>query len=200
MGIGRVLLNKAEEHLSKHGAKTIFLSVKNWNLKALNFYLKQNYGIRGVVFLMAAEANKIKTSSIGNAYVITDVNASKINIRISKPLANWSNLVDEVDKFIYRKLYRDERALIVKKNRSVKALVTYSINHELIVDSITLSSYSAIEALEAALSALVNLAVSHGATSIEIPVDASKKKLVIFLENMGFKVNEVEYLLQKDLI
>ncbi|MEM4489926.1 MAG: GNAT family N-acetyltransferase [Desulfurococcaceae archaeon] len=199
MGIGRILIAEAEKHLFKHGAKSIYLSVKNWNMKALNFYIRQGYGIRGIVFLMKAKPSEIIVDNVSDAYMVTDVNASKIKTRISKPLANWSNLVDEVDKFIYRKLYRDERALVVKKNRGIKALVTYSVNDDLVVDSIMLSSYSAIEALETALTALKNLAVFYNASGIEIPVDASKKKLVMFLEKIGFKVNEVEYLLQKEL-
>lgn len=199
MGIGKTLITMAENHLIKHGAKSIYLSVKNWNMKALNFYMKQGFGIRGIVLLMATQPSRINVNSVNNAYTVIDVIASRIKTHISKPLTSWSNLVDEVDKFIYRKLYRDERALVIKKNRGVKALVTYSINHDLIVDSIVLSSYSAMGAFETALTALRNLALFHKASDIEMPVDASKKKLVMHLEKIGFKVNEVEYLLQKDL-
>jgi GNAT superfamily N-acetyltransferase len=199
-GIGRLLISEAEKTLIKHGAKTIYLSVKNWNIGALNFYLRQGYAVRGVVLLMSVEPERFKEKEFNESYFVMDVSASRVKTHINRPLTSWSNLVDEVDKYIYRKLYRDERALIVKKNRSIKAIVTYSVNHELIVDSLTLSSYSALEALEAALTALRNLALSRGLKNIEIPVDASKKKLVMFLEDLGFKVDEVEYLLQKDVI
>lgn len=199
MGIGGLLLSDVERLLSNRGVKSLYLSVKSWNTNALNFYLKRGYGIRGVVLLMSAKPQEISAHSVSSTHTIADVSASKIRTRISRPLATWSNFVDDVDKFIYRKLYREERALIVKRNRSVKALVTYSVNHELVVDSITLSSYSALEALEIALHSLRSIALANKASIVEIPVDASKRKLVALLERMGFKVSESEYLLYKSL-
>ena len=123
LGVGSLLLSEVERLLSERGVKSIYLSVKNWNMKALNFYLRKGYSILGVVLLMTARPHEITAYNDVNAvYVVSDVSASKVRARISKPLVSWSNLVDDVDRYIYRKLYREERALTVKKNRRTKVL------------------------------------------------------------------------------
>ncbi|MEM0045645.1 MAG: GNAT family N-acetyltransferase [Desulfurococcaceae archaeon] len=200
LGIGSKLLAEAEKILASRGVKTVYLSVKSWNIPALNFYISKNYSVRGIVLLMCARPEEITVVRNNESYTALDLNAGNIKTRISKPLTWWSNLVDDVDRLIYRKFYREERALIVRKGHSVKALVMYTVNHDLVVDSMVFSSYSALEALTAVLHYLRNTALAWKSRSIEIPVDASKKKFVTLLKKAGFRVCEVEYLLYNNLL
>lgn len=197
-GIGSVLLTTLEDKLAGTGVSEVYLSVKSWNTKALNFYLNKNYGIRGVVLIMSAKPGEINVKHY-DSYVVSDLVASSVKKTGIKPITWWSNLVDDTDFLVYRKFYREERALIVKKNRYIKAITTYTLNDELTVDSMRLSSYNALEVLETTLNALKYITLVNNAHQIEIPVDASKKKLVGFLEETGFRVKEAEYLLSKKL-
>lgn len=200
LGVGSKLLAELERILDSRGVKAVYLSVKSWNTPALNFYLDRGYSIRGVILLMCAKPEEIAVTGNNGSYTASDLSAGDIKAHTGKPLTWWSNLVDDVDRLIYRKFYRGERALVVKKSRNVKALVMYTTNHNLVVDSIVFSSYSALEALASTLHCLKNIALTARSSLVEIPVDASKKKFVALLRKAGFKVCETEYLLYKDIL
>ncbi|MEM1627769.1 MAG: GNAT family N-acetyltransferase [Desulfurococcaceae archaeon] len=197
-GIGSMLLSELEKTLAKKGVEKVYLSVKSWNIAALNFYLGKGYGLKGVVFIMTGDPDYMTTRYIPG-YTVMEIAASRLKKYRIRPTTWWSNLVEDIDLSIYKKFYKEERAIIVKKDNRVKAVTTYSVNDELVVDNISLSSYNAIEALEATIMALRNIAVASGSRLIEIPVDASKRQLVKLIKEYGFKVRDSEYLLMKDL-
>lgn len=202
MGVGTKLLTELEGIMAASGVNFVYLSVKSWNTSALNFYLNRGYSIRGVVLLMCAKPSDIDIPAtvLSSSYTVLDLSAGRVKSLVNRPITWWSNLLDDVDKFIYRKFYREERTLVVKRDKAVKALVMYNVNdHKLVVDSLALSSYSALEAFTLTLYYLKNIAMAHNTSLIEIPVDASKKRLVTLLENIGFRVCEVEYMMSKEL-
>jgi len=200
LGLGSLLLREVERVLAERGVSEVYLGVKDWNISAVNFYLKHGYQVKGVVFWLTASPEKINTRALSSEYTVVDVSASRIHSRLKHHSSTWSSLVDEVDQYIYKKkLYRAERALIVKRRRRVVAYALYSINDEIVVDTIALSSYNLLEPVELIITSLKNIAKAIGAKSIEIPVDASKYKLTELLVNTGLRVKETEYLLHKNL-
>ncbi|MEM2014458.1 MAG: GNAT family N-acetyltransferase [Desulfurococcaceae archaeon] len=198
MGIGRAILEYLEKIFLEKRVKLVFLSVKSWNVRALDFYLRNGYGVKSVVLILRANPSEIRAEQLDD-YVIEVVEAGLVKWRRVKPTVQWCNLVDNVDMTIYRKLYKTEKALITKKSGKTRAIAIYSINDDLTVDSIYLSSYNNDEDLVVLLNALKQIALHSRAKAVEIPVDATKKNLVRILEECGFKVSEAEYLLYKDL-
>jgi len=200
LSLGSKLLSEVERVLVEKGVREVYLAVKDWNTSAVNFYLKHGYRVKGVVFWLTGSPKRINMRDLGSEYVVIDVSASKIRLRLKHHSSTWSSLVDDVDQYIYRKkLYRAERALVVKKKSRVVAYALYSINSEIIVDTIALSTYSLLEPVEVVINSLGNIARAHGVKNIEIPVDASKHKLIELLVNTGLRVKETEYLLYKAL-
>jgi ribosomal-protein-alanine N-acetyltransferase len=200
-GIGSMLLEETEKILLNRGVREIYLCVKDWNKSALNFYLKHNYKIKGTILWFTAPPERVKTNDPEIDYTVIDVNAGLLKPRLKYYASYWSSFVDEVDRYIYKKkLYRAERAILVRRGRRAIACAIYSDGDELIVDSISLSSYNAIEALEALLNSLKNIAIARDSKIIEIPVDSSKQKLIELLVESRFKMNESEFLLHKELI
>ncbi len=198
MGIGRAILEYLEKIFLEKRVKLIFLSVKSWNVRALDFYLRNGYGVKSVVLILRANPSEIRAEQLDD-YVIEVVEAGLVKWRRVKPTVQWCKLVDNVDMTIYRKLYKTEKAVITKKSGKTRAVAIYSINDDLTVDSIYLSSYNNDEDLVVLLNALKQIALHSRAKAVEIPVDATKKNLVRILEEYGFKVSEAEYLLYKDL-
>ncbi|MEM1803806.1 MAG: GNAT family N-acetyltransferase [Desulfurococcaceae archaeon] len=198
MGIGKAILEYLEKIFLEKRVKLVFLSVKSWNVRALDFYLRNGYGVKSVVLILRANPSEIRAEQLDD-YVIEVVEAGLVKWRRVKPTVQWCNLVDNVDMTIYRKLYKTEKALITKKSGKTRAIAIYSINDDLTVDSIYLSSYNNDEDLVVLLNALKQIALHSRAKAVEIPVDATKKNLVRILEECGFKVSEAEYLLYKDL-
>ncbi|MEM0198895.1 MAG: GNAT family N-acetyltransferase [Desulfurococcaceae archaeon] len=198
MGVGRAILEYLEKIFLEKRVKLVFLSVKSWNVRALDFYLRNGYGVKSVVLILRANPSEIRAEQLDD-YVIEVVEAGLVKWRRVKPTVQWCNLVDNVDMTIYRKLYKTEKALITKKSGKTRAIAIYSINDDLTVDSIYLSSYNNDEDLVVLLNALKQIALHSRAKAVEIPVDATKKNLVRILEECGFKVSEAEYLLYKDL-
>jgi ribosomal protein S18 acetylase RimI-like enzyme len=198
--LGSRLLSEVERVLFESGVRGVYLAVKDWNTSAVNFYLKHGYRVKGVVFWLSGSPERINTRNPDSEYTVIDVSASKIRQRLKHHSSTWSSLVDDVEQYIYRKkLYRSERALVVKKKSRVVAYALYSINSEIIVDTIALSTYSQLEPVEVVINSLGNIARAHGVKNIEIPVDASKHKLIELLVNTGLRVKETEYLLHKVL-
>ncbi|MEM1696213.1 MAG: hypothetical protein QXQ90_06415 [Desulfurococcaceae archaeon] len=154
--------------------------------------------MKSVVLILRANPSEIRAEQLDD-YVIEVVEAGLVKWRRVKPTVQWCKLVDNVDMTIYRKLYKTEKAVITKKSGKTRAVAIYSINDDLTVDSIYLSSYNNDEDLVVLLNALKQIALHSRAKAVEIPVDATKKNLVRILEEYGFKVSEAEYLLYKDL-
>jgi len=200
LGVGGVLLSETERMLRETGVDTVYLSVKDWNTGAINFYLKNGYHIKNVVLWFTAPPEKI-VSMDSSEYSVADLNASKIGSKLRYYASTWSSFVDDVDRSIYKKkLYRAERALVVKQGRKRVAFALYSVNDGLVVDTISLSSFNALEALQVLLNSLKNIALARGVKSIEIPVDSTKQSLVELLVESGFKMHESEFLLYKELV
>ncbi len=198
IGIGKTLLSELESRLATQGVEEIYLSVKSWNTSALDFYLRNGYSVKGVVFVMRATADRIRAEHVAG-YVVSDVSAKYTRKYKVLPTTWWSTLVEDVDMLIYKKFYKVERTIVVKKSKRVKAVATYSLNNELVVDSILLACYSELEALKVLLNALKQVASANQAKTIKVPVDASKKQLVKALEELGFRIEESEYLLYKNI-
>lgn len=200
LGLGSRLLSEVERVLAESGVEEVYLAVKSWNTSAVNFYLKHGYRVRGVVFWLSGSPEGICAGGENPEYTLVDVSASRVKRSLRHHSSTWSSLVDDVDQYIYRrKLYGSERALVVKKRSRVVAYALYSINSEVVVDTIALSTYSQLEPVEVVVSSLGNIARAHGVKSVEIPVDASKHKLIELLVSRGFRVREAEYLLHKVL-
>ena len=199
LGLGSRLLREVEKALAERGVSEVYLSVKDWNTNAVNFYLKHGYQVKGVVFWLSASSERIVARDPGLEYRVVDVSASKMSSRLKHYASTWSSFVDDVDQYIYKKRYRAERALVVKRRSRVVAYALYSVNDEIVVDTIALISYSLLEPVELIITSLKNIAKALGAKTIEIPVDASKHKLIELLVDMGLRVKETEYLLHKNL-
>ena len=199
LGLGSRLLREVEKVLAERGVSEVYLSVKDWNTNAVNFYLKHGYQVKGVVFWLSASSERIVARDPGLEYRVVDVSASKMSSRLKHYASTWSSFVDDVDQYIYKKRYRAERALVVKRRSRVVAYALYSVNDEIVVDTIALISYSLLEPVELIITSLKNIAKAVEAKTIEIPVDASKHKLIELLVDMGLRVKETEYLLHKNL-
>jgi len=198
-GIGAALLREAERSLRARSVREVYLSVKGWNTGALSFYLKHGYAVKNVVLWLGASPLDLSTSLNSDEYVVVDVSASAVKPRLRHYAIAWSSLVDSVDVHLYKKAPNYERAILIKRDRRVVAYALYSVGGSLVVDSISLSSYNQLEAVKTLVLALKHVALSRGVDSIVVPVDASKQRLVELLVNAGFRVEESELLLYKEL-
>jgi ribosomal-protein-alanine N-acetyltransferase len=198
-GIGTALLREAEMSLRARGVREVYLSVKDWNTGAISFYLKHSYAVKNVVLWLSASPLDLSTSLSSDEYVVADVSASAVKPRLRHYAIAWSSLVDSVDVHLYKKAPNYERAILIKRGKRVVAYALYSVERSLVVDSISLSSYNQLEAVRALVLALKHIALSRGVDNIVVPVDASKQRLVELLVNSGFRVEESELLLYKEL-
>lgn len=197
MGIGSMLLNAMEDLLKKCGVKTVALSVKRDNYSALGFYIKHKYIVNGVVLLLSSNRDKIVSNGLhGYRVVVRKGFTGNLKTKVL-PSTWWSSVTEYVDKKIYR-LY-GEYTLEVYRRGKLRGLATYQPEKDMTIDYLAVSYHKPTEALSALLSALKNEAFSKGIEWITIPVDATKNALIRKLMEHGFRIEDAEYKLVKEL-
>lgn len=197
-GIGGKLLSELERVLIEAGAESAALSVKDGNKKALDFYLRKGYALKGVILIMRADVN-VLPDSFPNHFTLKRKRAGSLGrVRSFKAATWWSTLTEPVDRLIYKRYLRDEEALLAYKGNRLKGLVEFTLDHELFADYMALASYQAVGVLQTLLSGLKNVSLEAGAEVVTAPVDASKRKIVEALLANGFKTISAEYLAVKE--
>lgn len=196
LGVGSKLLNELERELRGDGAVVAALSVKDSNKRALDFYLRNGYVLKGIVLTMSGAAETLPSEGV-ESFTLKRERAGGFSGPRFKPSTWWSTLTEPVDRLIYRK-YPAEEALLAYKGGMLKGVAEYSLDDELHVDYIALSSYSAVDALRALLAGLRSVGIGR-AKSVTIPVDASKRLFVESLLEHGFRTVGAEYLVVKEL-
>ncbi|MEZ0346861.1 MAG: GNAT family N-acetyltransferase [Infirmifilum sp.] len=199
LGVGSRLIQTLEGLLREEGVEEVALSVKENNLKALDFYLLRNYRVKGVILFLSCEPHRL-SEGVPEGYTLKLRRASSIRrIKSFKPTTWWSTLTEPVDRMVYKRYSTGERALLAYKGTRVKALAEFSLDDELFVDYIAMSSYGSKEALRALLGGLRGIALESQAKLVTVPVDSTKEVVVKELYNEGFRASRTEYLLTKDL-
>jgi ribosomal protein S18 acetylase RimI-like enzyme len=199
LGIGSRLIGELENLLASEGVEKVALSVKEGNLRALDFYLRRGYSVKGVILFLAADPRRLPEKA-PEGFELKRRSASTVSrLRSFKPTTWWSTLTEPVDRMVYKRYAGGEEALLAYKGRRVRGLAEFSLDDELFVDYIALSSYGSLEALRALLSGLRGVAEGVGARTVTIPVDSSKEAIVEELYEAGFRASKTEYLLTKDL-
>ncbi|MEM2005291.1 MAG: GNAT family N-acetyltransferase [Zestosphaera sp.] len=198
-GVGGLLLDVIEGVLESEGVKSLALSVKNWNLRALDFYLRRGYVVEGVVMMFSADPRRINATRPGGRYVVEEIPAEGLKRLRLRPTTWWSNLIEDVQRIIHKRYLKGEKAILVRSGRRVRGVVEFSRNGRLFVNYVALSSYNATKVLNEIVYKLKTTAVKEGLSEIVIPVDASKGLLVSELAAMNFHTQETEYLMTKGL-
>lgn len=198
-GIGKVLLDTLEKTLVEDGANLIALSVKDGNKRALDFYLRNGYTLKGIILLMKCDVNALPLAEAAG-FSLKRVKAGSLRkLKNFKPTTWWSSLTEPVDRLIYKRFVKAEDALLAYKNGRLRGVLEFSVDSEILADYVALSSYTATDALKTLLAGLRRVGLEVGASTVAVPVDASKKFLVeAFLES-GFRTLSTEYLAVKDL-
>ncbi|MEM1522332.1 MAG: GNAT family N-acetyltransferase [Thermofilaceae archaeon] len=198
MGVGSRLLAYLEDELRRDGAEVVALSVKDSNKRALDFYLRNGYQLRGIVLIMSAPVEALPARA-SDAFTLKRRQAGVLRSSKFKPSTWWSSLTEPVDRLVYRK-YPVEEALLAYKGRRLRGVAEFSLDDELYVDYMALSSYSALEALKALLVGLRQVGLEQGARAVVIPIDASKRLIVENLLANGLRTVGTEYLSVKELV
>ncbi len=199
LGIGSLLLNYLEKTLVREGVEEVFLSVKDRNMNALNFYLKRGYSFKSIVALLGADLRNLDEPSV-NGYRVERRRVNNVMKMIKlRPTTWWSTLTEPTDRVIYKRYNGRQEAILAYKGRKLHGLAEYSPGDEMIVDYIAVSYYKPLEALKALLAGLMSVGLEKGLEHIVIPVDASKEKIVETLVKTGFTVKAAEYMLVKEL-
>lgn len=199
-GIGSLLLKNIEDELLRRGVWLVTLSVKSDNKKALDFYLRRGYTFSKLVFILEASIDKFQCNDMPIDYKIKKVNPTKIRYKALRMSTWWSLLIEPVDKLIYKKkIYSREEAIAVLDKNRIKGFVEYYTNSSIEVENLGLSSYQDEDSLRALMCALKKVGTERGITKIRVYVDSSKTLMLKALEDIGFRIVDAEYLLEKDL-
>jgi len=198
-GIGSELLSQLERSLRQAGVGLVALSVKDGNKRALDFYLRNGYALRGVVLILSCPVDRLPEGGV-DGYVVRRGRAGSVDIRRRvKPSTWWSTLTEPVDRLVYRRYFSREEVILAYRGRRLRGLAEFSVEDELFVDYMALSSYSATDALRAVLSGLRAVGREVGASRVTIPVDSSKRLFIEQLLRSGFHTVGTEYLVAKEL-
>ncbi|MEM1684778.1 MAG: GNAT family N-acetyltransferase [Acidilobaceae archaeon] len=197
-GIGSKLLEVIEDLLAIDKVREVNLSVKEDNYKALQFYMKHGYLVKGVVLLLASPINTIPHSNT-DGYTTSLITGSLRDIKHNvMPTTWWSSLTEYVDRQVYKKL-RDVYTLLLYKGNRVKGLAEFSPKKRMIVDYIAVSYHKPAEALNILIEELKREAERRGVEEIIIQVDGSKGSIVRALLNINFRIKDLEFRLYKRL-
>lgn len=199
-GVGSLLLDKAEEKLREKGVKTVSLSVKKENTKALDFYLRKDYYISKVVLVLEAKASMLSCHGLSSEYTVRVTSPARIRRNTLRRATWWSTLIEPVDRLIYRKMYKKGEAVVVLKKKRIKGFAEYSLDSIVDVDNIAISSYLDTETLRILVCKLAEIGSAKNINLIRIYVDSSKTMIIKELENLGFRVVDAEFLLEKELV
>ena len=198
-GVGSRLLAELERALKAEGAELVALSVKDENKRALDFYLRNGYSLKGVILLLSCSIADLPSTAAEGFAVKRGRAGSLSRLKRFKPSTWWSTLTEPVDRLIYKRFIRSEEALVAYKGRRVKGVLEYSLDRKLCADYIALSSYTALDALRTLLAGVRGVGLEAGVSTVTVPVDASKKLLVEALLKSGFRTIGSEYLAVKEL-
>lgn len=199
-GVGSLLLDKAEEKLREKGVKTVSLSVKKENTKALDFYLRKDYYVSKVVLVLEAKASMLPCHGFSSEYTVKVTSPARIRRNTLRRATWWSTLIEPVDRLIYRKMYKKGEAVVVLKKKRIKGFAEYSLDSIVDVDNIAISSYLDTETLRILVCKLAEIGLAKNINLIRIYVDSSKTMIIKELENLGFRVVDAEFLLEKELV
>jgi ribosomal-protein-alanine N-acetyltransferase len=199
-GVGSLLLDKAEEKLKEKGVKTVSLSVKKENTKALDFYLRKDYYISKVVLVLEAKASMLPCHGLSSEYTVRVTSPARIRRNTLRRATWWSTLIEPVDRLIYRKMYKKGEAVVVLKKKRIKGFAECSLDSIVDVDNIAISSYLDTETLRTLVCKLAEIGLAKNINLIWIYVDSSKTMIIKELENLGFRVVDAEFLLEKELV
>jgi len=198
-GVGSRLLAELERALKDKGSELVALSVKDRNKRALDFYLRNGYSLKGVILLLSCAVADLPDTAAEGFTVKRRRAGSLSRLRRFKPSTWWSTLTEPVDRLIYKRFVRSEEALVAYKGKRIKGVLEYSLGSELYADYIALSSYTALDALRTLLAGVKSVGLEAGVSTVTVPVDASKKLLVEALLKSGFRTVGSEYLAVKEL-
>ncbi|ABL79039.1 GCN5-related N-acetyltransferase [Thermofilum pendens Hrk 5] len=199
LGIGGRLLSGLEELLAKRGVERIALSVKDSNLRALDFYLRRGYGVVGLILFMYARTGSLPAEAPPGYELRLRDAPLRGRLKRYKPTTMWSTLTEPVDRMIYKKYGAGEKTLTAYKSGRVRGVAEFSADDEVFADYVALSSYSSVEALRALLKGFRDFGLEAGIDTLVIPVDSSKQVVVEELSRSGFRTLKTEYLLEKEL-
>jgi ribosomal protein S18 acetylase RimI-like enzyme len=199
-GVGSLLLDKAEEELREKGVKTVTLSVKKENTKALDFYLRKDYYISKVVLVLEAKVSMLTCYGLSSEYTVGVTSPARIRRNTLRRATWWSTLIEPVDRLIYKKMYKKGEAVVVLKKKRIKGFAEYSLDSIVDVDNIAISSYLDTETLRILVCKLAEIGLAKNINLIRIYVDSSKTMIIKELENLGFRVVDAEFLLEKELV
>lgn len=198
-GIGSALLDELERELRGEGAELVALSVKDENKRALNFYLRRGYSVRGVILTLMASIEALP-EELPVGYSLRRGKAGEVELaRKFRAATWWSTMTEPVDRLIYRKFRRAGDEAVLAYRGRLRGVAEFSLGREVSVNYIALSSYQATSALRALLSGLRAAGTEAGAEEVAVPVDGSKRKFIEALLEAEFKTSEAEYLLVKEL-
>lgn len=198
MGIGSKLLNEAEKILYKKGIEKVRLNVKNSNLKALSFYLKNGYVIDGVTILMkwSLDGRKFENNYVKVRYFkVSNEELKKID---GIPLTWWSTVTEKADLEIY-KYYKCEDAYLIYLEDKFCGAVEFKPEKTLYIDYLAVSYSEPQNSLKIVLNWLKMYAMDKGVNEIIIPIDSTKKMFIMGMLEEEFKIYDTEYRLSKDL-
>jgi ribosomal protein S18 acetylase RimI-like enzyme len=200
LGIGGKLLSVLEEILTRRNVERVLLSVKDSNLRALDFYLKKGYSIRGLILFMSIGVDSLPGDAPEGYGVVWRRTPLRSSPGKYKPTTMWSELTEPVDRMIYRKYRVGENTLAVYKSGRVRGVAEFSLEDGgIFAEYVALSSYNSLEALRALLKGFRDVGLQLGSRELIVPVDSSKQVIVEELANTGFKTQKTEFLLEKGL-
>ncbi len=199
LGIGSRLLRELEVLLASEGAEEVGLSVKDNNMQALQFYIKNGYVVKGVVLVLSAKVGDIVDGPLdGYRFNVVRGGVRGLRVRVI-PTTWWSSLTEEPDRMIYKRL-RDEYTLLLYKGSRLRGLAEFSPRKVMNVDYIAVSYSRPREALKALVRALKRESMRRDVEELVVYVDGSKNSLLNALLELNFKTVGAEYRLSKKLI
>jgi predicted aldo/keto reductase-like oxidoreductase len=132
-----------------------------------------------------------------NGYNFILENASSIGIKkhmLSTTM--WSNITEPVDKLVYHNIAK-EKVLAAYKDGKLRGLAEFQPEEVIDIDYLGVSYHKPLEALDALIDKLVDIAKTYGSKAISINIDSTKTKMINELLSMGFRIISSEYRLKK---
>jgi ribosomal protein S18 acetylase RimI-like enzyme len=198
MGIGSRLLRELEQLLAREGVEEVGLSVKDSNMQALQFYIKNGYVVRGVVLVLSARVGDIADGPLdGYRFQVVKGGVRGLKVKVI-PTTWWSSLTEEPDRMVYERL-RDEYTLLLYKGSRLKGLAEFSPRRVMNIDYIAVSYSRPKDALKTLVRALKEEATKRGVEELVVYIDGSKNGLINVLLELNFKTVRAEYRLSKGL-
>ncbi|RLE55576.1 MAG: hypothetical protein DRJ26_00685 [Candidatus Methanomethylicota archaeon] len=181
------------------GAKFVELSVKSGDVNALNFYLKRGYVVTGLTYNLNAEVCKLKVDSQLAPFKCKSQGNLK-GIGKLTPIVWWSRLTWQFDHKLSGEVGSRPLAIYDEKGVLV-SYVEYSIDDgELYVEYAAVKDVGDISIIKRLVGALKVEAEGQGLSRVYVSVDASYDDIVREFLSSGFRLFEVEFRAQKNLL